>query len=44
MSKEASISNEEYDNILKQALEQIRTARIVIAQQLNNAKHSVYWN
>lgn len=44
MSKEANISKEEYSNILKQALEQIRTARIVIAQQLNSAKHSVYWN
>lgn len=38
MSKEANISNEEYDSILKQALEQIRTARIVIARQLNSAK------
>lgn len=44
MSKEANLSSEEYGSILKQALEQIRTARIVIAQQINSAKQSVYWN
>lgn len=44
MSNELSINNEEYGSILKQAVEQIRTARIVIAKQLNSATQSVYWN
>jgi predicted nuclease of restriction endonuclease-like (RecB) superfamily len=44
MNREPSINNEEYDSILKQAVEQIRTARIVIAKQLNSAAQSVYWN
>ena len=44
MSKEITINKEEYGSILKQALEQIRTARIVIAKQLNSATQSVYWN
>ena len=44
MSKGLSINNEEYGSILKLAVEQIRTARIVIARQLNSAAQSVYWN
>jgi hypothetical protein len=44
MSKEPNISKEEYSKILTQALDQIRSARNVIAQQLNSAKQSVYWN
>jgi predicted nuclease of restriction endonuclease-like (RecB) superfamily len=44
MSNELRINNEEYGSILKQAVEQIRTARITIAQQLNRATQSVYWN
>ncbi len=44
MNKEPIINNEEYLSILKQAVEQIRTARIVIAKQLNSATQSVYWN
>lgn len=37
MSKELSLNREDYDSVLKQAIAQIRTARIVIAQQLNSA-------
>lgn len=44
MSKELSLNREDYDSVLKQAIAQIRTARIVIAQQLNSATQSVYWN
>jgi predicted nuclease of restriction endonuclease-like (RecB) superfamily len=44
MSKELSISKEEYGSILKHAVEQIRTARIVIAKQINSSTQSVYWN
>ncbi len=40
----ANINQEAYDNILKQAVEQIRTTRIVVAKQLNTARQSVYWN
>lgn len=44
MSKELRISIEEYESILQQAVKQIRTARILIAKQLNTSKQSVYWN
>jgi predicted nuclease of restriction endonuclease-like (RecB) superfamily len=44
MSKELSIKKEEYEIILRQAVEQIRTTRIVIAKQLNSATQSIYWN
>jgi len=44
MSKELSINKEEYGSILKPAVEQIRTARIVIAKQINSTTQSVYWN
>jgi len=44
MSKELQINNEEYGDILKQAVEQIRTARIIIAKQINSATQSVYLN
>lgn len=40
----ASINQEEYSSILKQAVEQIRTARIVAAKQINAATQSVYWS
>jgi len=43
-NKIAIINQEEYGNILKQAVEQIRTTRIIAAKQLNAATHSVYWN
>lgn len=44
MSKELSIDKEAYGSMLKQAVEQIRTTRIVIAKQINSATQSVYWN
>ena len=40
----ASINQEEYSSILKQAVEQIRTARIVAAKQINAATQSVHWS
>ena len=40
----ASINQEEYGSLLQQAVEQIRTARIVVAKYINNATQSVYWN
>lgn len=43
MSKELQINNEEYGSILKQAVEHIRTARIIVAKQISSAAHSVYW-
>ena len=43
MSKELQINNEEYGSILKQAIEQIRSARIIIAKQINSATQSIYW-
>ena len=39
-----SINQEEYGSLLQQAVEQIRTARIVVAKYINNATQSVYWN
>lgn len=44
MSKESGINNEEYSNILKQAVAQIRSARVAIAKQVNAATQSVYWH
>lgn len=44
MSKELSLKKEEYESILKQAVEQIRTTRIIVAKQLNSATQSIYWN
>lgn len=44
MSKELNINNEEYSSILKQAVEQIRTARVTIAKQVNATTQSVYWH
>jgi hypothetical protein len=44
MKRKPSEINEDYNIILKQAVEQIRNARIVIAKQLNSATQSVYWN
>ena len=40
----ASINQEEYGSLLQQAVEQIRTARIVVAKYINNSTQSVYWN
>ncbi len=44
MSQELQINNEEYGSILKQAVEHIRSARIIAAKQLNSITQSVYWN
>jgi predicted nuclease of restriction endonuclease-like (RecB) superfamily len=44
MSKAIILQKEEYESILKQAVEQIRTTRIIVAKQLNSAAQSVYWN
>lgn len=44
MSQEISLKKEEYESILKQAVEQIRTTRIIVAKQLNSATQSIYWN
>lgn len=44
MSKEITLNHEEYSSILKQAVEQIRTTRIVIAKQINSTTQSAYWN
>lgn len=44
MSKEISLQKEEYESILNQAVEQIRTTRIIVAKQLNSAAQSIYWN
>jgi len=39
-----SISEKDYDAILRQAVAEIRTARNAIAMQVNSATYSVYWN
>lgn len=44
MSKELSLKKEEYDRMPQQAVEQIRSTRIVVAKQLNTAAQTIYWN
>ena len=44
MSKELNIHTAEYSDILQQAVQEIRTARIVIAKQVNRSIQSSYWN
>ena len=46
MSKETTsvFSQDEYQRILHQAVEEIRTARFRIANQVNRSANSVYWN
>jgi len=48
MSKDKPTSSHlddaEYGEILRQAISQIRTARVVIAKQVNSSTQSVYWN
>lgn len=44
MSKELNIHTAEYSNILLQAVQEIRTARIVVAKQINSSIQSSYWN
>ena len=43
MSAQLQIISSEYGSILKQAVEQIRSARIIVAKQINSATQSVYW-
>ena len=38
------LDDAEYREILRQAISQIRTARFVIAKQVNSSTQSVYWN
>jgi hypothetical protein len=38
------INNEEYSQMLSQALEHIRAARIIVAKQVNSTRQSVYWS
>lgn len=38
------LDDAEYGEILRQAISQIRTARILIAKQVNSSTQSVYWN
>ncbi len=45
MSKEiANINQDEYGNILRQAVAEIRDARNLAAKQIASAANSVYWN
>lgn len=44
MSKELNIHSAEYSNILQQAVQEIRTARIVVAKQINSSIQSSYLN
>lgn len=39
-----AISTPEYEEILSQAISQIRSIRTTIAQQVNSATNSAYWN
>lgn len=39
-----SLKQEDYNEILNQAVTEIRSARVVIAKLLNNTTNSVYWN
>ncbi len=44
MSKKLQINQDEYGNILRQAVAEIRDARNIAAKQLASAANSVYWN
>lgn len=44
MSKDINLNTVEYGNILQQAVQEIRRARIVIAKQINSSIQSSYWN
>ncbi len=43
-NKPTHINETEYGEILKQAISQIRTARVLIARQVNSSTQSVYWS
>ena len=40
----STFNHAEYQKILSQAVEEIRTARLLTAKQINRTANSVYWN
>ena len=42
--KAPHLDDAEYGEMLRQAISQIRTARVLIAKQVNSSTQSVYWN
>ena len=44
MAKEIRINDNEYAQILQQAVSEIQTARTTVARQVNTTVNSVYWN
>lgn len=44
MNKPTDINPEDYGKLLQQVVSQIRTARTLIAKQINSAAQSVYWD
>ena len=44
MAKEIIIGDNEYAQILQQAVSEIQTARTTVARQVNTTVNSVYWN
>jgi len=42
--KDLNAHTVEYSKILKQAVHEIRTARITVAKQVNSSIQSTYWN
>jgi predicted nuclease of restriction endonuclease-like (RecB) superfamily len=44
MSNQINVNNADYGEILQQAISQIKTARTLIAKQVNSSANSVYWS
>ncbi|RNA63755.1 DUF1016 family protein [Chryseobacterium nematophagum] len=44
MSDLSQINNSEYSQFLHQAIDHIKTARTLLAKQVNSSANSVYWN
>lgn len=44
MSKNIGFSDSDYQDVLRQAVAEIRGARTLIAKQVNSTSNSVYWN
>jgi predicted nuclease of restriction endonuclease-like (RecB) superfamily len=44
MSNQININDADYGEILQQAISQIKTARTLIAKQVNSSANSVYWS
>lgn len=44
MSEVTKFQNSDYNEILRQAVAEIRSARTLIAKQVNSSTNSVYWN